>query len=146
VIVYLIRNRISGKCYIGKTTQTLHSRWRQHRTEARIGRLASPLYVDMRALGVAFFEIELLAEAECQRRLAQLERKFIAKFNAVTEGYNLTEASQGGRSKLKRSRWTPLLSDSHRKAIAASVRLSWIERRGGARLPTRPLKSFKRSA
>jgi hypothetical protein len=143
VIVYLIRNRVSGKCYIGKTTQTLRSRWRQHKTEARIGRLDSPLYVDMRAIGVAFFEVELLAEATCQRRLAQMERKFIAEYKAVDEGYNLDGASHGGRPKLKRTRWSGSLTVDHRKAIAASVRLSWIERRGGGNVvAAAPTKKF----
>jgi group I intron endonuclease len=128
VLIYLLRNTCNGKCYVGKTTRTLAQRWRQHKTEARIGRLDKPLYRDMRAHGLAAFEISLLAEADCQRRLAQLERKYIAELRAVSEGYNADEQSHGGRSRLKRSK-NRSLTEEHKRRIADSVRESWEARR-----------------
>ncbi len=130
MIVYLLRNKLNGKCYVGKTTSTLKARWRQHRTEARIGRLDSPLYRDMRKAGADAFEVSILAEADCQRRLNQRERAFIKAFNACACGYNVTPASVGGRSrKPHRAVESKTLSSTHREKIAESVRLSWAQRK-----------------
>jgi group I intron endonuclease len=128
VIIYLLRNKVNGKCYVGKTTCTLQARWRQHKTEARIGRLNSPLYQDLRAHGPEAFEVSVLVEAQSQRRLNQLERKFIAAFKAVETGYNLACESFGGRPRRKPVRtFSCSLPLNHREKIAESVRLSWIE-------------------
>ena len=130
MFVYLIRNKINGKCYVGKTTRTVESRWRQHKTEMRICRHDSPLYNAMRECGVLAFDVEVLGQCASQRRLAQMERAFIRKYNSVTEGYNQEVASYGGRIRrsVTRAQFSQHLSDTHRKKIAASVRQSWLER------------------
>lgn len=128
MIVYLLRNKQNGKCYVGKTTRTLKARWRQHKTEARIGRHDFPLYQDMRLYGTEVFEVEVLGEADCQRRLNSIERKFIRIFDAVEHGYNKMLGSCGGRPKLRRAACSPL-TQAHREKIAESVRLSWLERK-----------------
>jgi group I intron endonuclease len=99
VIVYLIRNTANGKCYIGKTTRPLWHRWSQHKTEAKLDRNNTPLYRDMRVYQPHCFEVEVLGAASTQRRIAQLERKFIRIFRAVEEGYNMAECSYGGRTR-----------------------------------------------
>jgi group I intron endonuclease len=103
VIVYLIRNTANGKCYVGKTTRPLWHRWSQHKCEAKLGRLDTPLYRDMRVYQLHCFEVETLAQADSSRRTAQLERKFIRIFNTVESGYNLDEISHGGRLKFRGS-------------------------------------------
>lgn len=45
MVVYLLECVPTGKKYVGKTVQSSHARWREHRTEARIGRGATPSYV-----------------------------------------------------------------------------------------------------
>ncbi len=128
--VYLIRNNINGKCYVGKTTRTVASRWRQHKTEMRICRYDSPLYNDMREFGVSAFEVAVLGECDSQRRLAQIERAFIRRYKSVTEGYNREVASCGGRIRRGLTHLRPIqpLPEEHRKKIAQSVRLSWLQR------------------
>jgi group I intron endonuclease len=140
MFVYLIRNIINGKCYVGKTTRSVEARWRQHKTEIRIGRMDSDLYADMRKFGVAAFEVGILGECNSQRRLAQMERSFIRSYNAVEEGYNKEVASFGGRIRLTRSRFNPSLSDDHRKKIANSVRRAWVERKEMAETSELPRK------
>ncbi len=133
MFVYLIRNKINGKCYVGKTTRTIAARWRQHKTEARICRYDSPLYNDMREYGIAAFEVQLLGQCDSQRRLAEMERACIRRYRSVEEGYNLHVASFGGR--IRRPNRSPLnrtLPDDHRKKIADSVRMSWLERQAVA--------------
>lgn len=133
MIVYLLRNKLNDKCYVGKTTRTLKARWRQHRTEARIGRYDWPLYRDIRAHGAAAFEVELLGKADCQRRLSQMERKFIRQFNTVADGYNQACASFGGRIRTARTAVNSPLSKAHRDKTAASVRRAWDEKRAAER-------------
>lgn len=129
MIVYLIRNTANGKCYVGKTTRTLKARWRQHRTEARIGRYDWPLYRDMRLFQPHCFELEILGEAASQRRLSQMERKFIRIFHAVEDGYNQACASFGGSiRKPSRAERAPLTKE-HRKKISESVRRARAERK-----------------
>lgn len=47
--VYLITNTISGKQYIGQTTQTLASRWAQHLRDTRKSHL--PLFSAIKKYG-----------------------------------------------------------------------------------------------
>lgn len=129
MIVYLLRNKINDKCYVGKTTKTLKARWRQHKTEARIGRYDWPLYRDIQEFGAENFAVELLGKADSNRRLAQMERKFIRQFNTVADGYNHSCASFGGRIREARRVEKQPLTKAHRKKIADSVSRYWAERK-----------------
>jgi group I intron endonuclease len=120
MIVYLIRNNFNGKCYVGKTSRSISFRWRQHKTEARIGRRKSNLYEDMR--NGDSFTCVILDEAMDQRRLAQLERKYISQYNAAVDGYNQTTASTGGRAKYRTRRVGSPLPEEHKRRISASVK------------------------
>jgi len=131
MIVYLLRNKINDKCYVGKTTKTLKARWRQHKTEARIGRYDWPLYRDIQTFGAENFAVELLGKANSNRRLSQMERKFIRQFNTVADGYNHACSSFGGRIHKERCSEKLPLTKTHRKKIAYSVRRSWAERKAG---------------
>lgn len=129
MIVYLLRNKVNDKCYVGKTTRTLKFRWRQHRTEARIGRLNSELYQDIRECGADAFSVELLGKADSQLRLSQMERKFIRQFNTVEDGYNMAVASFGGRIRKVRAATGKHLPKAHREKIAKSVRRAWAQKK-----------------
>lgn len=130
MVIYLIRNKINGRCYIGKSSRSTQFRWRQHKTEARIGRLKKPLYDDMRKFGFDAFEIVTLAEVDSQTRLNRLEKKYIEEYQAVEEGYNQLDRASGGRP--KRRVYPGPLPEEHRQKIAASVRASWDLRRNNA--------------
>lgn len=128
LIVYLIRNTLNGKCYIGKTTRTLRERWLEHCRDARNFRACLPMYVDIRLHSPSAFAVEVLGEAKCQRDLNRMERKFIRLYHAQTEGYN--QASAGGGCKPRRCTFSNYtLPITQRERIAESVRLSWVERR-----------------
>ena len=131
MIVYLLRNKVNDKCYVGKTTKTLKARWRQHKTEARIGRYDWPLYREIRDFGDENFSVELLGKANSNRRLSQMERKFIRQFNTVADGYNHTCSSFGGRIHKDRCSEKKPLTKAHREKIADSVRRYWEEKKAG---------------
>ena len=128
MIVYLIRNTANGKCYVGKTSRPLWHRWSQHKAEAKLCRLDTPLYRDMRIYQLHCFEIETLATAASSRRIAQLERKFIRIFDAVANGYNQDELSHGGRVRFER-KGNYTITAEHRRRIVDSLRRTWEERK-----------------
>ena len=84
--IYVIRNNIDSKCYIGVTSQP-ERRWDHHKTLARTGNERS-LYVAMREYGVENFYFELLAS--CISDPFGLEIEMIAQFNSYKHGYNMT--------------------------------------------------------
>ncbi len=129
MIVYLIRNTANGKCYVGKTTGSLARRWSQHKCEARLGRYDFPLYRDMRTFQSHCFEVEVLGEAPTQRRIAQMERKFIRIFDAVDHGYNMMLGSCGGRTRKTRGSIGRVRSKETIRKIQESNRRTWAERK-----------------
>jgi group I intron endonuclease len=57
--VYLIINRLNGRCYVGQTTQ-LRERLKAHVEEVLGGTTPHPLYDDMRQLGLRWFSFSIL--------------------------------------------------------------------------------------
>lgn len=81
--IYVIRNRVDGKCYVGQS-RTPATRWRAHQGHARRGGRSSPLYSAMRKHGVQNFTFEVLGEGGGEE-----EAKAIVRFRAVEPtGYN----------------------------------------------------------
>jgi group I intron endonuclease len=128
VIIYLVRNRVNGKCYIGKTCRTLSARWREHVSEARQGRYETPLYQDMRLYQLHCFEVEELAHTANESDLANAERRFIRIFNSVDNGYNVDGFSHGGNYRAHRTTFARK-SAEHKARIATSQRAAWAARK-----------------
>jgi ribosomal protein L24E len=89
--VYLIRNTVNGKIYVGQTRQPLEKRWTDHRHEARQGDGCPLLYPALRKYGFAAFRIEALAAASSQSELDRLEKFYIEVLGCSDKrrGYNL---------------------------------------------------------
>lgn len=122
MIVYLIECLIDGKKYVGKTTQTLVARWREHKTEARICRKMTPLYEAMRLHGEDAFTIRILGECAYQARLNRMERRFVREFDTLNNGYNAAAAGSGGKThKLKGRLRGITLSQDHKDKIRATL-------------------------
>lgn len=131
MVVYLIECLVTGKRYVGKTTKTSHSRWREHKTEARIYRKTTPLIEAIREHGSKNFTVTDLGKCEYQRRLNAMERRFIKQYESDNpeKGYNLAPAGSGGKKKkLKRTPGMGL-TEQHRERIRASVIAFHVERR-----------------
>jgi len=90
--VYVIRNTINEKLYVGSTTRTLAQRMTQHRCYYNKGRNTKfPLYEAMNELGVEHFYIELWKDAPCERKeqLHKCEGDAIRELKTIVpEGYN----------------------------------------------------------
>lgn len=95
MIVYLIYNRVNGKCYVGQTVKTLEERWYNHCKSAR-RKSRLPIHAAIRKYGPEAFMVGWLSHARDRVELNALERHFIARYNSeVPNGYNRTEGGDG---------------------------------------------------
>ncbi len=94
-MIYLVRNLVDGKCYVGQTMQRLKRRWKGHLRWARKG-ASTPLATAMRKCGAENFVIESLEVASTRAELNRLEGKWIKKLRTVVpNGYNATAGGSG---------------------------------------------------
>ena len=101
--IYVIKNDVNDKIYVGKTTDTLSNRFSKHCWEAiNQPQKTSPLHSAMAKYGVNHFFIRLLEECE-NSLLSEREIYWIDKLNLYLDknkGYN---GSRGGEGNLKYS-------------------------------------------
>ena len=99
MIIYKITNEINKKIYIGLTTCSLEYRWSRHITESKNINNTKHLYKAMRKYGVENFKIEIIDETNDFKKLGQLEREYIRKFNSIDPniGYNLTKGGESNQ-------------------------------------------------
>ena len=118
-IIYLLHHKATGREYVGKTTQALALRIKQH-ARCTIKRYCRELHAAIAAHGIDAFEIVTLAETEEIGKLNELERHFIkARKTLYPAGYNLTTGGDGGTKRIYR----PLSEEHKRKLSEAKQRL-----------------------
>jgi group I intron endonuclease len=97
MIVYLIRNTVNGKGYVGQTIKSFEERWARHVCDAKAG-IDRPLARAIRKYGEDVFEHTILAEAHSLDELSALEIYHIKFQNTLCpNGYNLTVGGEGTR-------------------------------------------------
>ena len=100
--IYLIRNDVNGKCYVGQSTN-IQARWNKHKSTAFNPNNACydyPLYRAIRKYGIQNFTFQVLIE--CPReQLNTLEIRYIAQYDACTNGYNQMEGGRDAEHWLK---------------------------------------------
>ena len=123
--IYIIRNTVNGKCYVGSTVRTLAQRMSQHRSVSRCVDTAHtsdamPLIQAMRELGEEHFFVELHKDYPCERKeqLHAEEGKCIRELNTIVpNGYNVCVAGR------PRAQWfaenSETLKIKHREYLAA---------------------------
>lgn len=111
MIIYVLRNRVNGKAYVGQTIQSLEARWTKHVCLAKTSGYA--IHRAIRKYGVDSFDRSVIASASDAAELNRLEREYIAALNTFGEnGYNQTI---GGDGVMHRQRH----SEETRRRIAA---------------------------
>jgi len=95
-IVYMIKNKLDGKVYIGQTRQTLNARMRSHRYHVKKG-THHHLYNAIRKYGWENFEYEHLIDCETIDELNNIEIEKIQKFKSNNRefGYNIDPGGNG---------------------------------------------------
>lgn len=93
--IYIIRNKINGKVYIGQSVD-ITRRWWEHKSRAfdlNNNCFHKPLYQAFRKYGIENFELNILCEC-AEEELNKEEAKYIKQFNSlVPNGYNILESS-----------------------------------------------------
>lgn len=95
--IYIIRNDINDKVYIGATTQSLHNRFLQHCKKSTLEKNKCVFHSEIQKIGKTHFWIELLESNVPKEKLFEREIFFIKKFNSFYNGYNQTK---GGNEKV----------------------------------------------
>lgn len=91
-VVYLLRNTVNGKVYVGLTRQPLRKRLNGHRTRCANRYLAAAIAKH----GLPAFRVEVVASGLSRRRLSVVEKKTIRELRATEPefGYNLTHGGE----------------------------------------------------
>lgn len=96
VYIYKIVNDINDKVYVGKTTETIEERFKDHIRMVDRGVLYHrPLYCAMKKYGIKHFHIEVLEEVEDINILSDREIFWIAELDTYYNGYNATLGGDG---------------------------------------------------
>ncbi len=98
-VVYLIRNVVNGKIYVGQTVKPLPQYIKTNLLTAATGSNKKPLlYRAFRKYGAASFEVQELCQAFSKEELSSLEKQWILDYrsNVSGIGYNLTTGGTGG--------------------------------------------------
>jgi group I intron endonuclease len=88
--IYIIRNHVDDRVYIGSTTRTLANRFSDHKSQAKSQKYKQKLYDAFGELGVDKFYIERLEEYPCNdvQALVAREGYYIRMHDSVNNGLN----------------------------------------------------------
>ena len=127
--VYMIKNRMNGKCYIGKTSRGIDYRVEQHRAA---NSESMSLHRAIRKYGWVNFEVILLYEGVDDREISFVERAMIAQYNTYGKnGYNQTVGGDGTsgwkpsdetRQRMSEAAKIKIFTEDHRRKIGESAR------------------------
>lgn len=85
--IYIIKNKINEKVYIGATTKTIRHRFMRHKSYKDVNS-TNEFYRDMALLGEENFFVEELEVTYDLYDARGLERYYIKKFDSINNGYN----------------------------------------------------------
>ena len=91
--IYIIKNDINDKVYIGKTRKSIQSRFSEHLYNARNNRNnGSSIYKAMRKYGAQHFHVEMIEETDFPE---EREIYWIQFYDSYKHGYNNTRGGDG---------------------------------------------------
>lgn len=100
-IVYLIKNKLNQRAYVGITMGTLEQRWQQHLDKALGGKRLNQvgLHQDIATLGPDAFETQVITKANSLGELREMEVAYILQLKCRSpHGYNLNAGGSGTRT------------------------------------------------
>lgn len=95
-IVYLIKNLITDKVYVGYTKHSLEKRWKQHCSRAK-KQINTPFYNAIRKYGENVWEKSIIYECNSISEVKQKEIELILEHNSYKNGYNATTGGDGNQ-------------------------------------------------
>jgi group I intron endonuclease len=128
IAVYRIRNIVSGKFYIGSSSN-LYERWRTHRQQLRSGKHSNHhLQASWLKHGEEAFKFEILEEFFCAQKMLAYEEALITKHITNPLCMNLTmwvETPMRGRTAEKHPRYGVKLSEEEKEVIRQHTTKQW---------------------
>lgn len=93
--IYVIRNHVNDKVYVGSTTRALSKRMADHRDNSK-KHPERCLYTAFKEIGVDQFYIELVENYPCDNteQLRKREGEVMRKYNSHVHGYNVKVAGR----------------------------------------------------
>jgi predicted GIY-YIG superfamily endonuclease len=92
--IYKISNVINNKIYIGKTSQNIKKRFKEHCRDSK--RFPNrPLYADMIKYGYSMFKVEEIENCESEELAIKREKFWIEYYQSFYNGYNSTFGGEG---------------------------------------------------
>lgn len=94
--IYIIRNTVNDKVYIGQTTMTVHERFMAHLKPSTCKAKAGyKLYNAMKKHGNDKFYVETIEDGVPLDKLDEREIELIAEYDSFNNGYNSTPGGDG---------------------------------------------------
>jgi group I intron endonuclease len=94
MIIYIAKNKLSGKFYIGQTSYDLQKRIDEHIRLSKSPK--SKFHKAIKSYGSHNFDWEIIDTAKTKEELNEKEIKYIQKYNSIENGYNMVEGGIGG--------------------------------------------------
>ena len=127
--IYIIKNKINDKVYIGQTKKSIEKRWNEHLKNTKTRNQL--IYLAMNKYGIENFYIELLEEVPENVSLDEREIYYIKQYNSISpNGYNMIK----GGSNFKDD------NPMYHKEIAKKVSEKFIGDKNPAKRPEVRLK------
>lgn len=114
MIIYIARNKINGKCYVGKTTYSFESRKKAHIRESLVEAPKTHFHKAIKKWGLDAFEWQIVETTDNEQALNELEQLYIRRQNSFIAGYNQTLGGEGQKGWVP-SEETRILWSSQRK-------------------------------
>jgi group I intron endonuclease len=140
-LIYILKNRVNLKLYVGQTTTTLEKRWRSHLDElSGLESKSAPMKISraIKKYGKEAFDRFIIATANDQEELNSLEIFYIAFFDTLNDrfGYNTRLGGSKGKFSVE-TRKKLSESNKNRKYVKTpAMRAYWESRRGVRRHPS----------
>ncbi len=96
--LYKIKNIKNDKCYIGWTSKTIETRWKEHKSDALKKRDNRKFYNAIRKYGVDSWEIEMICEVKDKKEAILKEIELISLYDSYINGYNSTLGGDGNNN------------------------------------------------
>lgn len=98
-VIYIIKNKINNKVYIGQTIQNPTDRFKQHLKNARLKTTNQLIHKAINKYGAINFWMEILEADVPLHSLNRKEEQYIIEYSAHPNGYNLCPGGQNWRKK-----------------------------------------------
>lgn len=97
--VYIIRNKINKRCYVGQTTRNYNLRLKQHIYDAKIRRYNSIFHTALRKYGIENFDVNIIKLPKDKVILDHFEKAIIKDLKEFNNHivYNISPGGTGGK-------------------------------------------------